>query len=77
MRVGSTFSFTVKPLKNDHPRHTKIVSVVDRWSLFRGTFISHKLEMGLVVALDKWSFLTVYLIFQVWRLHANVDGSGH
>ncbi len=44
---------------------------------FDCTFISHKLEMGLVVALDKWSFLTVYLIFQVWRLHANVDGSRH
>ncbi len=24
---------------NDHPRDSKIVAVVDRWSLFRGSFV--------------------------------------
>ncbi len=30
---------TVKPEYNDHPRNPKIVTVVDRWSLFRGSFV--------------------------------------
>jgi len=33
------FEYTVKPVYNDHPRETKFVAVVDRWSLFRGSFI--------------------------------------
>ena len=30
---------TVKPVYNDHPRDPKVVTVVDRWSLFRGSFM--------------------------------------
>jgi hypothetical protein len=29
-------AYTVKPVYNDHPRDTKLVAVVDKWSLFRG-----------------------------------------
>jgi hypothetical protein len=31
---------TVEPVNNDHPWDPKIVAVVDRWSLFRGSFIN-------------------------------------
>ena len=34
-----SFSSTVKPVYNDHPWDSKIVAVVDRWLLFRGTFV--------------------------------------
>ena len=30
---------TVKPVYNDHPRDPKFVAIVDRWWLFRGSFI--------------------------------------
>ena len=30
---------TVKPEYNDHPRDLKFVAVVDKWLLFRGTFM--------------------------------------
>jgi len=33
------FLHTVKPVYNGHPRDPNIVTVVDRWSLFRGTFM--------------------------------------
>ena len=33
------FNRTVKPVYNDHPWDPKIVAVVDRWSLFRGSFV--------------------------------------
>ena len=36
---------TVKPVYNDHPRDPKVVTVVDRWSLFRGSFMLWKLKM--------------------------------
>jgi len=35
---------SVKPVYNDHPRDPKFVTVVDRWSLFRGSFM--KIEIG-------------------------------
>ena len=52
--------YAVKLVYNDHPRNPKIVVVVDRWSLFRGTF---KFKMGhqnggryrQVVAIQSWS----------------------
>ena len=31
---------------NDHPRDPKIVAVVDRWSLFRGSFMLYTLILG-------------------------------
>jgi len=48
---------TVKPVYNDHPRDPKFVAVVDRWSLFRGSFVLQKLKMRpqMVVVVDKWS----------------------
>ena len=30
---------TVKLANNDHPRDPKIVVIIDRWSLFRGSFM--------------------------------------
>jgi len=33
------FKCTVKPVYNGHPWDPKIMAVVDRWSLFRGTFM--------------------------------------
>ncbi len=30
---------TVKPVYNNHPRDTEFVAVVERWSLFRGSFM--------------------------------------
>jgi hypothetical protein len=32
-------SSTVKPVYNDHLQDSKIVVIVDRWSLFRGSFM--------------------------------------
>jgi hypothetical protein len=34
-----SFPCTVKLVYNDHPRDPKLVAVVDRWSLFRGSFM--------------------------------------
>ncbi len=36
---------TVKPVYNDHTRDPKIVAIVDRWSLFRGHFVT-KYQIG-------------------------------
>jgi hypothetical protein len=33
-------AYTVKPVYNDHPRDTKFVAVVYKWSLFRGFTIN-------------------------------------
>jgi len=58
---------TVKLVYNDHPWDPKFVAVVDRWSLFRGSFMLWKLKLGplcyenwnwdpkIEVAVDKWS----------------------
>ena len=39
------FLNTVKPEYNDHPRDPKFEAVVDRWSLFRGSFMLQKLKI--------------------------------
>jgi hypothetical protein len=39
-------SFTVTPEYNHQPRYPKIVAVVDRWLLFRCTFIFYIWETG-------------------------------
>jgi len=52
------FCIKVKPLNIDYHRDTKFVSVVDRWLLFRGSFMLQTLKVGphkIVVAEDKWS----------------------
>ncbi len=36
--VLEAFAFKVKPVFNDHPWDSKIVAIVDRWSLFKGHF---------------------------------------
>jgi hypothetical protein len=48
---------TVKPVYKDHPRDPKIVTVVDRWSLFKGHLCSKssKWDLKKVVIRDKWS----------------------
>jgi len=65
------FAITVKPVYNDHPRDPKLVAVVDRWSLFRGSFIIWKLKSGprnsgccrQVVVIRKWSLTQGWLYF--------------
>ena len=60
---------TVKHVYNDHPWDPKFVAVVDRWSLFRGTFMLQKFKMGpqnggryrQVVAIRRWSLALVLL----------------
>jgi hypothetical protein len=37
---------TVIPNNNDYLRDTKFVAVVDKWSLFRKSFMLNKLKMG-------------------------------
>ncbi len=37
--INNVFKSTVELVYNDHPRDPKIVTVVDRWSLFRGSFV--------------------------------------
>ena len=56
------FISTIKSAYNDQLRYPKIVAVVTRWSLFRGTFKSKILKMGpknddrcrQVVAIHRW-----------------------
>ena len=47
----------VKSMYNDHPRDPKFVTVVHRWSLFRGILMLYKFKKGpqIVVAVAKWS----------------------
>ncbi len=44
---------TVKPVYNGHPWDPKIVAVVDRWSLFRGSLYYKN---------DNWAFLMVAFV---------------
>ena len=41
----------------DHPRDSKLVAVVDRWSLFRGHWcnINYKMDPKSVVVVGRWS----------------------
>ena len=39
LKTAKNIKYTVKPVFKDHPWEDKIVVVVDRWSLFRGTFM--------------------------------------
>ena len=58
---------TVKPVYNDHPRDPKNRSVIDRWSLFRGTFTQETWKTGprisgpcwQVGAIPRWSLALV------------------
>ncbi len=58
---------TLKPVYNDHLWDPKFVAIVDRWSLFRGTFMLQKLKLGLqnrgrcrqVVVIRRWSLTQV------------------
>ncbi len=47
----------VEPVYNDHPRDTKIVAVVGRWSLFRVHICNKSSEWDhkLMVVIDRWS----------------------
>ncbi len=40
------YESTVKPVCNDHPCDLKLVAVVDRWSLFKGSSMLYKFKMG-------------------------------
>ncbi len=58
---------------NDHPRDPKFVAVVERWSLFRGSFTLWKLKLGpqnsghcrQVVAIRRWLLTQVWLYFMI------------
>jgi len=39
IKIKELSKYVVKPMLADHPRDTKVVVVVDRWSLFRGSFM--------------------------------------
>ncbi len=60
---------TVKLVYNDHLWDPKFVAVVDRWSLFRGSFMLWKLKLGpqncgccrQVVIIWRWSLTQVWL----------------
>jgi len=68
-RFGFNLRDKVKPVYNDHPRDPKFVTVVDRWSLFRGNFMLWNLKLGLknggryrqVVVARRWSLAQVWL----------------
>ena len=38
--------FTVNPVYNEHLRDPEFLTAVDKWSLFRGSFMSWKAKMG-------------------------------
>ncbi len=46
MNKSEVQKITVKHEYNDHPPDTKIVAVVDRWSLFRGAFVLQMWKTG-------------------------------
>jgi hypothetical protein len=61
---------TVKLVYNDHSRDTKFVAVVDRWSLFKISFmLLQGLKLGIqnsgrwrqVVAIRRWSLVQLWL----------------
>ncbi len=62
---------------NDHPRDPKLVAVVDRWSLFRGSFILWKLKSGprnsgrcrQAVVIRRWSLTQVWLYYVKFLLN--------
>ncbi len=56
-----TSSYTVKLVYNDHPWDSKIVAVVDRWSLLRGHLFNKSSiwDLKIVVAIWRWSFAQV------------------
>jgi hypothetical protein len=62
-------SETVIPVYNDHPRDPKFVAVVDRWLLFRGSFMLYKMKTGpqnggryrQVVVIRRWSLTQFWL----------------
>ncbi len=47
---------TVKPVHNDHPRDSKIVAVVDRWSLFGGHLCKKRSnwDLKIMAVVDRW-----------------------
>ena len=52
-----TFNNTVNPVYNVHPWDTKVVAVVDGWSLFRGhlCYKNSKWDHKMVVVVGRWS----------------------
>ncbi len=56
-RTELKLKYTLKPLYNYHPWDPKVVSVVERWSLFRGHLCNKSFtwDLEMVVILDRWS----------------------
>ncbi len=50
-------NYTAKSVYNDHPRDSKIVDAVDRWSLFGGhsCYKRPNRDLKIVVVVDRWS----------------------
>ncbi len=51
--------YTVKPEYNDHPWEPKIVAVVYRWSLFRGSYNCGKRDVKITVVMERRSLAQV------------------
>jgi len=64
---------TVKPVYNDHSWDPKIVAVVDRWSLCRGSFMMWQVNLGpqnsgrcgQVGIIRRWSLTQVWLYIKI------------
>ena len=56
-KTAPNFISTVKPVYNDNPQNPKFVAVVERWSLFRGSFMLYEVKMApkMVVVVGRWS----------------------
>ena len=59
---------TVKLVHSNHPRDPKLVTVVDKWSLFRGSFMLQKEKMGPKKGGRCWQVVVIrrWLLAQVW-----------
>jgi hypothetical protein len=53
---GKTYTSTTKPFFNDHPCDSKIMTIVDRLSFFRGHLYR---DLKMMVVRDKWSLAQV------------------
>ncbi len=69
---SNTNMCTVKLVYNDHPWDPEFVAVIDRWSLFRGSFMLWKFKLGPQncgrcrqgVVIWRWSLTQVWLYLQ-------------
>ena len=66
--LKAIYVWTVKSVYKDHSRDPKIVSLVDMWSFFKGTFhvfyiYALKLDPKIMVAVGRWSLARVLTVY--------------